>query len=461
MSASIPSAVQAAQTYFATGITKPVAYRIAQLKKLKQALLDHEQELIEGLYADLHKAPFDAYLSELYLVIKEINYAINHLNCWMQKNSVRIPLIYFPARSYILHEPLGVVLIIGTWNYPLQLTCIPLINALAAGNCTIIKPSEYAPYTARIITKIIKNNFDSGYINIINGDAAIAQKLTEQPFDHIFFTGGIRVGKLVMEAAAHHLTPVTLELGGKNPCIVTPHVSLSCAAKRIAWGKFLNAGQNCTAPDYVLIHESIKKQFIEQLRHWITLFYSESPEKSPHYGRIINQQHFDRLYTLLHEGTTLLGGQYNRDELYIAPTVLDSPSDESTLMSDEIFGPLLPLLSYTTLNNAIASITRHPKPLAIYIFSNNQEEQQKVIRQTSSGSIGINDVMLQASMPHLPFGGVGASGFGRYHGKAGFDLFSNQKVVFHNSCWFDLALRYPLYRGIHQWLKKLFMVMTH
>jgi len=454
MKLDIPQLVADQHTFFASGISKPVCQRIKQLKRLKSALLQHEPQILDALHADLHKPSFEGYTSELLLVIKEINYMLKNIHCFATSHRVKTPWFYKPASSYIRSEPHGVVLIIAPWNYPLQLSLLPLIGALAAGNCAIIKPSEHAPHTARIITKIINNIFDPAYIAIVQGGIEETQILLQQKFDYIFFTGSTRVGKIIMQAATEHLTPLTLELGGKCPSIVHKDAQLDCAAKRIAWGKFLNAGQSCVAPDYVLVHNSQKQALIHKIQQYITQFFSNRPEASRDYARIIDERHFDRLTQLLTQGNIIIGGIHNRTDLYIAPTLLDNVSLDDMLMQEEIFGPILPIITYETLDEALEIISDKPSPITTYVFTQNKAIQKKCIKTVHAGSICINDTILQAATSYLPFGGVGMSGFGRYHGKASFDTFSYKKTLFNKSCWFDHNLRYPPYGRLQKFIQK-------
>jgi acyl-CoA reductase-like NAD-dependent aldehyde dehydrogenase len=347
------------------------------------------------------------------------------------------------------------VLIISPWNYPFQLMISPLVGAIAAGNCAIIKPSELAANTSRIVTQITEKTFDPAYITSIEGGVETSQELLAEKFDHIFFTGGTKIGQIVMEAAAKHLTPVTLELGGKSPCIVDSNVHIEHAAKRIAWGKFINAGQTCIAPDYLLVDRTIKNDLLTSIKQCIQEFYGDDPAKSPDYGRIINQRHFERLASFLSEGQPYIGGQTNPEERYIAPTVIDGVDWDAPVMEEEIFGPILPVLEYSDLSEAIAKINERPKPLALYVFSKDQQKQERVLRETSSGGVCINDTVMQVGVSELPFGGVGSSGIGSYHGKASFDTFSHQKSVLKRSFLLDLDWRYAPYQGKLKLIKRI------
>lgn len=434
--------------FFASGQTKKIAFRIAQLQRLKRAIADNEAAIIEALKADLHKPELETYGTEIRVpVIREIEGTIKQIKNWTKPRKVSIPLEQIPASAKVYPEPLGVVLIMGAWNYPLQLVIAPLIGVIAAGNCAIIKPSEIAVHTSEVVASIIQQTFDNNYIAVVEGSAEISQQLLAEKFDHIFFTGGTKIGKIVMEAAAKQLTPVTLELGGKSPCLVDRDIDLETTVRRIVWGKFINAGQTCLAPDYLLVDRRIKSALVETIKTRVAEFYGSQPEKSPDYGRIVNDKQFDRLLGLLEDGEIIIGGQNNAGDRYIAPTVIDKVDWESPVMQEEIFGPILPVLEYNKIEEAIAQINARPKPLALYLFSRNKTYQQMVVQQTSSGSICFNDIAMQFGVSELPFGGIGNSGIGSYHGKASFDTFSHYKSVLNRSFLLDLKLRYPPYQG--------------
>jgi aldehyde dehydrogenase (NAD+) len=443
--------------FFATGATRDVPFRIQQLRLLSQVIKQNENQLFQALKADLNKPEFEAYASEIVMVLNEIDYALKHIKSWAKPQKVATGLLQFRASNYIYTEPLGVVLIISTWNYPFLLTLSPLVNAIAAGNCAIIKPSEIAPNTSQVIAKIITAQFHPGFISVIEGGIEINQALLAEKFDHIFFTGSTNVGKIVLEAAAKHLTPVTLELGGKSPCLVDRECDLNLAAKSIVWGKFLNAGQTCVAPDYLLVPKSIKLELIKLISNVVQEFYGADPQLSPDYARIINDKQFARLAELLDECRTgseiVIGGQIDPAQRYIAPTVIDRVSPQSKIMSDEIFGPILPILEYEDLSDAIAFIQSRPKPLALYFFSTNRNHQARVIREISFGGGCINDTISHIIYPALPFGGVGDSGMGSYHGKAGFETFSHRKSIMLKSPFPDIPLRYPPYKDKLNFLK--------
>ena len=444
----IQTVIQQQRAFFQTGQTKSVDFRLAQLQQLKQAILEDRDAIVDAAKADLGRPPFEAYFE--IATLSEANLAIKKLKTWVKPRRVPTPVEQFPGSAWVQPEPLGVVLIIGPWNYPFQLMVSPLVGAIAAGNCAILKPSEQAPHTSKVVAQLIKSAFDPSYVAVVEGDADISKQLLAEKFDHIFFTGGTPIGKRVMQAAAQHLTPVTLELGGKSPCIVDADVDLNTAAKRIIWGKFINVGQICIAPDYLLVDSQIKQPFLELLQQQIQEFYGNLPNTSPDYGRIINQYHFSRLTRLLNNGTVVVGGQTDPDNLYIAPTILDNINWEDPVMQEEIFGPILPVLTYEKLEEAIAQINAQPKPLALYLFSKNKAKQEQVLNETSSGGVCINDTVMQSAVAGLPFGGVGDSGIGSYHGKSSFDTFSHQKSVLKKGLWLDLDWRYAPYT-----LKKL------
>ncbi|MBW4559574.1 MAG: aldehyde dehydrogenase [Mojavia pulchra JT2-VF2] len=440
--------------FFQTGKTKDVAFRIAQLKTLKQAIQENEQAIIQALKADLNKPEFEAYATEIF-VIKEIDYAIKNIKSWTKPQKAAVPLEFLQYSARIYPEPLGIILIIGAWNYPFQLIISPLIGAIAAGNCAILKPSELAPHTSSLLAEIFSKYFDPAYIVLVEGGVETSQKLLVEKYDYIFFTGGTNVGKIVMEAAAKHLTPVTLELGGKSPCIVDTEINLEHTVKRITWGKFINAGQTCIAPDYILVNNKIKTNLVDGLKKTINEFYGDNPGSSPDYARIISQKHFDRLVNFLKNGEILVGGDTNSSERYIAPTVIDNVALDDPIMQEEIFGPILPIIEYRDITEAIAFINSRPKPLALYLFTQNKNLQTRVLQETSSGGVCINDTVMQCGVSSLPFGGVGDSGIGSYHGKASFDTFSHSKSVLHNSFLLDLKWRYAPYKDKLSFLKRL------
>lgn len=450
----ISEVIRQQRLFFATGKTKDVSFRLEQLKLLRKTVVDNQEAILAALKADLNKPTFEAYATEIG-VLKEIDHTIKNLKSWTKPKKVPTTPEQFPSEAVIYPEPLGVVLIIAPWNYPFQLIISPLVGAIASGNCTILKPSELAPHTSRVIVDIFQKNFDPAYIAVVEGGVETSQQLLKEKFDHIFFTGGTAVGKIVMEAAAKQLIPVTLELGGKSPCIVDADINLEHTARRITWGKFINSGQTCIAPDYLLVNKTIKKDLIEGIKSCLKEFYGDDPANNPDYGRIINQKQFARLNALLNNGEIIAGGETNPETLYIAPTLIDNVSLDAPIMQEEIFGPILPILEYDNLSEAIGIVNAQPKPLALYFFSKNKSAQERVLQETTSGGVCINDTVMQVGIPDLPFGGVGFSGIGSYHGKASFDTFSHQKSVLKKSFLFDPKWRYAPYKGKLDLLKKI------
>jgi len=421
---------------------------------LRKVIEDNEDAICDALKLDMNKPRFEAYVGEIAMITSEIDYAIRHLKSWARPKRVMTPLVHFPAKSYIYSEPLGVVLIVGPWNYPIQLVLCPLVGAMAAGNCSIVKPSGLAPRTSDLIAQMIADNFPPEWVAVVQGRRDVVKTLLDERFDHIFFTGGTTVGRIVGEAAAKKLTPVTLELGGKSPCLVDREVHADYAARRIAWGKFFNAGQTCVAPDYLMVHTSRKKEILERIGGYIEEFYGKDPSESPDYARIISDKHFARLSGLLEEGDIIIGGKTSPADKYIGPTVIDNISWDHKIMQEEIFGPLLPVIEYEDLGQAVSAINSRPKPLSFYFFSTNKRTQERVLMETTSGGCTINDTIVHLSTHTLPFGGVGDSGIGKYHGQASFDIFSNKKSVLYRSFLFDMKLRYAPYGNKLPWIKK-------
>ncbi|MCL5875895.1 MAG: aldehyde dehydrogenase [Candidatus Dependentiae bacterium] len=456
MNEYISTLIEQQHTFFSQGSTRDITFRIQQLIRLKEVIISHKEEILAALATDLNKPDFEAYTNEIAPLLSSINHVLGCLGEWCKPIPVKTPLIFLPARSMITYEPYGLTLIISPWNYPFHLSLEPLIGAIAAGNCAIIKPSEYAPASSAIIEKIIRTAFPSVYIAVVIGDGTIAEELLSHQFDYIFFTGSSAVGKKVMQAASLHITPLTLELGGKSPCIVSNDAHLKSSAKKIVWAKFLNAGQSCVAPDYLLVDASVKEELISYMKQYITDFFGDNPLHSPDYGRIVNQKQLTRLKGLLQNGTVRHGGTIVEQERYIAPTLLDEVPLDTTSMQEEIFGPILPIISYTSITKAVAIIKQLPKPLAIYVFTNSKQVQNIITSQTTSGALCINEIMVQAASPYLPFGGVGASGFGRYHGKKSFETFSNMRTVIKSLSFCSLPFRYPPYRWFHRWFRALY-----
>lgn len=453
--ASITGRLAAHRSFFACHRTKDLSFRREQLYQLRQMIVKSEAALFEALKEDLGKPAVEAYGGETGFVIREIDAALKNLDRWARPQRVRTPLVHFPGRSFVHQEPYGVALIIGPWNFPVQLMLNPLVGAMAAGNCALLKPSITALHTSHLLAQLITDHFDPAYISVVEGGAETTKLLLDERFDYIFFTGGPATGRIVMAAAARHLTPVTLELGGKNPCIVDENVDPDITARRIVWGKFFNSGQSCVAPDYLLVHRKIKDALFERIGTAIREFYGSDPSQSPDYGRIIDNGHFDRIMRLLASGTVVMGGTVDRSIRYIAPTILDNIALDSRIMQEEIFGPLLPVLTYDAINAALAIVNAQPKPLALYLFSRDRKLQKRVLRETSSGGGCINDVVIQETSGALPFGGVGESGIGAYHGKLSFDTFSHQRSIIKRGFLFDIKLRYPPYKDHLKWIRKL------
>lgn len=441
--------------FFFAGTPKKITFRVKQLNILKKAIEENEDKILEALELDLGKPATEAYTTEIAVVLHEIDYALKKIKSWAKPKKVCTPFMLFPGSSYIYPEPYGSVLIIGPWNYPFQLAISPLVGAMVAGNCSVVKPSEVAPKTSRIIANIIREYFDPLYIAVVEGGVKETQMLLSQKFNYIFFTGGTYVGKIIMEAAAKQLTPVTLELGGKNPCIIDEDIDIEKTLRRIIWAKYLNAGQTCIAPDYLLIQKNIKSKLLLSIKTIIEEFYGKDPFKSPDYARIINEKHYFRLSELLKEGDIIIGGTTKLDSLYIAPTVIDNISWNNKIMGEEIFGPILPVIEYEDLNKVISLLHAKPKSLALYFFSKNKSKQEKILKEVLSGGACINDALGHFTNNKLPFGGVGDSGMGAYHGKASFDTFSHRKSVLKRSFFVDPQMKYPPYKTPLKYLKKV------
>ncbi|HEX5787734.1 MAG TPA: aldehyde dehydrogenase family protein [Woeseiaceae bacterium] len=441
---------------FAGGRTHSLKWRAAQLTALETLLTDCEKDLLAALREDLGKPPMEAWMTEISAVAAEAAYCRRHLDRWTHARRVRTPLVAQPGRSWIQPEPLGVVLIIGAWNYPLQLTLAALAAAIAAGNCAVVKPSELAPHSSALLADRLPDFLDRDCFRIIEGGADETTALLEQKFDHILYTGGARVGRIVMSAAARHLTPVTLELGGKSPCVVLPDADLGVAARRIAWGKFTNAGQTCIAPDYVLTDAATEARLLPLLMAAIRDMYGDDPAQSTSYGRIVNGAQFERLKNLLGSGRLAFGGQSNEAERYIAPTILTDVAPDSPAMQEEIFGPILPVVRVGNADEARRFIAGRDKPLAAYLFTDSHAAEVRFLDEVSAGNVCINDTLMFMAAPELPFGGVGASGMGAYSGEWGFRTFSHMKAVMKRAWWPDVALRYaPYTEKKWRWLRRL------
>ncbi len=442
--------------YFETGVTKSYDFRKLQLLKLKATVQKYEIEIFEALHKDLHKSKEECWITENGFFLSELGVAVKKLSSWMKRVRVGTNLLNIPSSSYIMAEPMGVVLIISPWNYPFQLLLTPLIGAIAAGNCVVLKPSELAPATAALMKKIINETFDPQYISYIEGDGAtvVPELMNNFIFDHVFYTGSTAVGKSIYELAAKNLVPVTLELGGKSPCIVEADADVKTAAKRIAMPKFSNAGQMCVAPDYLLVHHSIKDELVNELKKVIHNFFGDDAQKSDFFGRIINDKQFTRLEKYLSSGKLLAGGKTDKANLYIEPTLLEIDNVFDPIMQEEIFGPVLPILSFTDMGEALKIIKQHKNPLAMYVFTSSAEKEIKWLNAVPFGGGCINNASLHLTNHKLPFGGRGASGMGSYHGKFSFDTFSHKKAVMKTPTWLDLALKYPPYTGKLNLFKK-------
>lgn len=432
-----------------------INFRKETLIKLLNTVIIHENEIIQALHDDFKKPAFESVLTETSQVVLELKHVIKNMKKWAKPRRVFPSLLNFPSKDYIYKEPYGKVLIIAPWNYPFQLALCPLISAVAAGNQVVVKPSELTPKTSEIIVKIIHKVFDKNHVEVVEGGIEVSQKLLSERWDYIFFTGSVAVGKIVAQAAAENLTPVTLELGGKNPCIIDETANLKLAAKRIVWGKFVNAGQTCIAPDYILVQKNMKKHFVNFLKEEITKAYGENPEESPDFARIINAKNWQRLVALIEPEKVVFGGESNPKDNYISPTLVEETSLDSPIMQEEIFGPILPILTYKKESEIAAVISRFEKPLALYVFSENPGFQKRIIQNYSFGGGCVNDTIIHFANKRLPFGGVGHSGIGAYHGNLSFDTFSHQKSIVKKANWLDLPLRYAPYQDKLATIRKI------
>ncbi len=449
--------LQNMRAYFASGITTSYDFRCQQLIILRKAILKLEKELHDALYTDLKKSPEESWVSETGFVLSEISHTLRHLKSWMRREKVSTNLLNFPSRSYIYKEPLGTVLIIAPWNYPFQLLFNPLIGAIAAGNCIVLKPSEFAKATAAVMRRIIEENFSKDYILYTEGDGAevVPAMMNNFRFDHVFYTGSTQVGRVIYEMAAKKLVPVTLELGGKSPCVVESDANIKVAARRITMTKFSNAGQMCVAPDYVLLHDSIKDNFINAVKDCIQQFFTEDPANSYNYGKIINEKAFRRLINYIKQGDVITGGRYDAATTYIEPTILENMPVDATVMGEEIFGPVLPIISFTTFEEAKNIIKRNANPLAFYVFTESEEKEKKWLNEIAFGGGCVNNASWHLTNPNLPFGGRGNSGIGAYHGKESFYVFSHRKSVMKTPTWLDPSIKYPPLKGKLKLFKKI------
>jgi aldehyde dehydrogenase (NAD+) len=427
--------------------------RKKRLQALRKAITSNEALIHKALKTDLGKSSFESYATEVGFILEEISYILKNIDEWVKVKKVKTPLTLFPGKSSVHPEPYGVVLVISPWNYPFQLCLSPFIGALAAGNRVVIKPSEYAPETSAVIKTLVEDVFEESEVMVVEGGLEETQSLLKQKFDYIFFTGSTAVGKIIMKAAAEFLTPVTLELGGKSPCLIEESANIDIAAKRCAWGKFLNAGQTCVAPDYVLVPKHMQDEFIARMKEHIESFYGEDAKSSVDYPRIVNDKHFDRLNALLVPEKIAVGGQVKREECFIGPTLMKDISWKDKVMEDEIFGPILPIIPYESLDHALEQIQALPKPLAFYVFTEDGKKKKDIIQKVPFGGGCINDTVIHLANPNLPFGGVGTSGIGSYHGKKSFDTFTHYKSLFEQGTRVDIPLRYPPYEGKMSWLK--------
>ncbi len=443
------------RSFFESGVTKNFEFRKEALQKLKKAILAHEADIMKALKEDLNKSPFETYATEIGMVLEEINFMLKNMKKLLNVKQVRTPITQFPASSRIYQEPYGTVLIMSPWNYPFQLAMVPLVGAIACGNCVIIKPSNYSPATSNVINQIISKIFQDNHVAVIEGGRAVNQSLLDHKFDLIFFTGSIEVGKIVMEKAAKHLTPVVLELGGKSPCIVDKTADIKMAGKRIAWGKCLNSGQTCVAPDYLLVHKEVKVELCKEIMKNVQKMYTEFPENNTEFPKIINRKHFERLNSLIETGRVLYGGRSNEATNQIAFTLLDGVAWEDEIMKDEIFGPILPIIEYDNLDEIIHRINQRPKPLALYLFTRSKEVEHKIIGRISFGGGCVNDTIVHLATSYMAFGGVGESGMGAYHGKESIRTFSHSKSVLKKSNLIDIPIRYAPYHGKLNLLKKV------
>lgn len=451
----IEDLVQSQRDFFASQQTKIVTYRKQYLKRLRKELVANEDAICDALYTDFKKPKFEVLATETQMVLSELKYIIDHLEFWSKPVKVGATWTNFPSSDWIYSEPYGNVLVIAPWNYPFLLTMSPLIGALAAGNTVVLKPSELTPETSKVIAKIIEKVFPKEYVSVVEGGIPVSQELLTKKWNYIFFTGSSRVGKIVYKSAAEHLTPVTLELSGKNPCIVDATASITLTAKRIVWGKFLNAGQTCIAPDYILVEKTVKDKLVEALKLNIRKFYGDPIEESNDFARITTDSHYNKLKGLLEGENILFGGTCKDVERFIEPTLVDEPGFKNDLMKDEIFGPILPIISYDSEEDIHKYVTQHENPLALYVFSTDKKFQKRIIDKYGFGGGVINDTVMQITNKRLPFGGVGQSGIGGYHGKHSFDLFSHKKAIIRKPNWIDIPIRYAPYNIPIKWVKKI------
>lgn len=442
------------RNFFSSHSTKDISFRRDQLNKLERTIRKYERDIVKALYNDLGKSEYEAYLTELGIAYHELRYMKKNLKRLASPKKIGSPITNFPSRSYEYSDPYGVVLIMSPWNYPFQLAILPLIGSIAAGNCSIVKPSAYSKETSEILSKIL-DEFSDEYIAVVKGGRDENQQLLDEKFDYIFFTGSPTVGKIVMEKASKYLTPVTLELGGKSPCIIDETADVDLSARRIVWGKLLNSGQTCIAPDYILVHKGIKEEFKKSIKKYIKEFFGEKPEENPEYPKIINEKHFERLLGLIEASENVEGGTVNSKERKIAPVIIDNVDWDSPVMSEELFGPIVPIIEFEEIDDIIEEMNKRPKPLALYLFTKSKNNEEKVLNRVSFGGGCINDTIMHIANNKLPFGGVGNSGMGSYHGEKSFDTFSHTKGIVKKGLWLDIKLRYAPYEGKLNMLRKL------
>jgi len=453
----ITNIIEKQRQFYESNVTKEYTYRKSALSNLKNTIIKYQKELEEALHKDLGKSPIESYFAEIGITLKEISSMERKLKKYMRNKSVRTSLTDFPAKSFISPHPYGVTLIMSPWNYPVMLSLCPLVGAIAAGNTAVLKPSDYSPNTSKVIKALIEDAFPEEYISVVNGGREENQTLLDQKFDYIFFTGGKTVGKIVMEKAAKNLTPVSLELGGKSPCIVDRTANLKFAARRIAFGKYLNAGQTCVAPDYLFIHESVKKEFLNHFRKALKDTFGEKPLESSLLGKIINKKHYERLKNLIVDQQIIIGGKYDDESRKIEPTVLDEITPTNKIMLDEIFGPILPILTFKDLKETFTYINQNPAPLAFYLFTNSLDNEKQALASCNFGGGCINDAVVHVASDSLPFGGVGESGMGNYHGKASFDTFTHFRSVLKKGNWLDPTFRYAPYTSFKEKIIRFFL----
>lgn len=449
--------VKKQRDFFATGKTFDVNYRIEMLKKFKQAIIDNEEEINKALKADLGKSETETYMCETGMTLSELSYQIKHIKKWSRNKRCHTGMANFHAKSFTVQEPYGSVLVMSPWNYPFMLCIEPMVGAVAAGNCCVLKPSAYSPATSAVIKKIVRGVFPEEYVAVVEGGRAENTELLNQRFDYIFFTGGVTVGKLVMEKAAANLTPVTLELGGKSPCIIDDTCNLKLAATRLVFGKYLNCGQTCVAPDYVLVDKKVKDEFIVQVKIQIEKMFGNKPLENPNYGKIINEKHFNRINGLIDKNKVVYGGGSDEETLQIEPTVMDNVTEKDAVMQEEIFGPLMPVITYSSIEEAEKFIKEREKPLALYIFTKNKAVEKRFLKYVSFGGGCVNDTIVHLATSEMGFGGVGNSGMGSYHGKKSFETFSHEKSILKKYCWIDMPMRYQPYKKVHLKMIRMFL----